>query len=66
VDRVSELSEYNATDTTTVSWLSTASYTAVAELARRDWRHLDQVGRARGYKRGWIYYRMKEPKSDAA
>jgi hypothetical protein len=66
VDRVSELIENNATDTTSVSWLSTASYTAVAEWARRDWRHLEQVRRARGYKCGWIYHRMKELKSDAA
>ena len=66
MDLASELIEIKATDTTSVSWLSTASYATVVEWAGRDWRRLDQVCRARGYKPGWIYHRLKEPKRDVA
>jgi superfamily II DNA or RNA helicase len=66
VDVASELIEINTTDTTSVSWLKTQSYTDVVKWAGRDWRRLDQVCRARGYKPGWIYHRLKEPKSDVA
>jgi DNA repair protein RadD len=40
-------------------WLTTGSYRAVTEWAGLSEARLHAVARARGYKPGWVYYRLK-------
>jgi DNA repair protein RadD len=48
------------------SWLTTVPFSDAVGWAGRDLGRLTQVARARGYKPGWVYYRMKEPQRDDA
>jgi superfamily II DNA or RNA helicase len=40
-------------------WLATGEFHDVIRWAGRDETRLHAVARARGYKRGWVYYRMR-------
>jgi ribosomal protein L40E len=42
-------------------WFATAPFDEVIRWAGRDRMRLKEVTRARGYKAGWVYYRMLEP-----
>ena len=46
-------------------WLATGPFQAVTRWAGSDERRLRAVARARGYKPGWVYYRLKAER-DAA
>jgi hypothetical protein len=46
-------------------WLAHGSFKAVIEWAGDDERRLQEVAAARGYKSGWVYFRLKA-KRDAA
>jgi hypothetical protein len=40
-------------------WLATGSFHAVVEWAGFDEARLRQVAKARGYKPGWVYFRLQ-------
>jgi DNA repair protein RadD len=42
-------------------WFATAPFDEVIRWAGRDCARLREIARARGYKPGWVYYRMLEP-----
>jgi superfamily II DNA or RNA helicase len=47
------------------SWLAKASFTAVTRWAGIDEARLRAVAAARGYKKGWVYYRLKDMREAA-
>jgi superfamily II DNA or RNA helicase len=58
LERASVLSEIDAADE--AAWLAAASYDTAIHWAGHDQARLRLVARARGYKPGWVYYRLKE------
>jgi superfamily II DNA or RNA helicase len=44
-------------------WLATGEFHDVIRWAGRDEARLHAVARARNYKRGWVYYRMRPPRA---
>jgi hypothetical protein len=62
-ERTSELAEINMKS---LPWLATVPFADAVEWAGRDWGRLEQVRKARGYKPGWVYYRMREPQHNDA
>jgi superfamily II DNA or RNA helicase len=44
-------------------WLATGEFHDVIRWAGRDETRLHAVAQARGYKRGWVYYRMRPPRA---
>jgi len=46
--------------------LRTASYRKALEWAGDSEERLHRVAQARGYRKGWVYYRLKELKGAAA
>jgi DNA repair protein RadD len=49
------------TEVAPAPWFATAPFDEVIRWAGRDRTRLSEIARARGYKPGWVYYRMLEP-----
>ncbi len=61
-ERVSVLDEIDAA---AADWLTSISYGEALDWAGADKARLREVARARGYKPGWIYWRLKEAQNVA-
>jgi DNA repair protein RadD len=61
-ERASELDEIDAAAT---DWLASVSYGEALRWAVHDRARLREVARVRGYRPGWVYYRLKEAKNVA-
>jgi DNA repair protein RadD len=44
-----------------LEWLAGVDFNTAAAWAGHDRQRLHRMARARGYKRGWVHYRMQEP-----